>query len=173
MGNAIDGTGDAVGWLTGAAPDPQACRRAWERDPLGVVLLPAGRLWDVLVVGGPLGPAALRVLRRLTAPCGPVLGAAGGSRTGFLVPPGTGDHWLGTRIRGTGRGSWTAVPHPGRATAGVWWLVPPDGTGRLTDPRALEAALHEAAAEAAEATGVGAAVGAATAAAAPARPGSV
>jgi hypothetical protein len=29
----------------------------------------------------------------------------------------------------------------------VRWLVPPDGTGHLTDPRLLELAMHEAAAE--------------------------
>jgi hypothetical protein len=151
MQNATTPAGDAVGWLAAAAPDPEACRRAWEADPLGVTLLPAGRRWDVLVVTGPLGPAALRVLRRLTPACGPVLGDAAGTRTGFLVPPGTSARWLGTGIRGAGRGSWTAVPHPARATAGVHWVVPPDGSGRLTDPRVLELALHEAAAEAVEA----------------------
>ncbi|PJN42213.1 hypothetical protein CG747_00285 [Streptomyces sp. CB02959] len=78
------GANAAVDWLVSAAPDPDACRRAWERNPLGVALLEAGRCWDVL------------------------------------------------------------VPHPGRATGGVRWLVPPDGSGTLTDPVALELALHTA-----------------------------
>ncbi|MDI5972919.1 hypothetical protein POF50_026835 [Streptomyces sp. SL13] len=142
--------GDAVAWLASAAPDPADCRRRWERHPLGVALLPAGRTWDVLVVTGPLGPPALRVLTRFTDAPGPVLGDPAGTRTGFFVPPGTAARWLGTRIRGAGPGSWVAVPHPGRATGGVRWLVPPDGSGRLNDPGLLELALHEAAGQLAD-----------------------
>ena len=33
----------AVEWLASVAPDPDACRWEWERNPLGVALLPAGR----------------------------------------------------------------------------------------------------------------------------------
>lgn len=143
MGNAA--TGDAVAWLASAAPDPGGCRWEWERHPLGVALLPAGRLWDVLVVAGPLGPPALRVLTRLAGTAGPVLGATAAARTGFFLPPGTTARWLGTRVRGAGAGSWVAVPYPGRVTGGVRWLVPPDGSGLLNDPRLLELALHEAA----------------------------
>jgi len=39
------------------------------------------------------------------------------------------------------------VPYPGRATGGVRWLIPPDGSGTLTDPTVLELAMHEAAAQ--------------------------
>lgn len=49
-------------------------------------------------------------------------------------------------MRGAGRGTWTVVPYPGRATGGVRRLVPPDGRGTLTDPVVLELAMHEAAA---------------------------
>lgn len=52
----------AVEWLVAVAPDPGACRRAWERDPLGVTLLPAGRSWDVLILPGELGCPTLDVL---------------------------------------------------------------------------------------------------------------
>ncbi|AKH85136.1 hypothetical protein AA958_26190 [Streptomyces sp. CNQ-509] len=38
------------------------------------------------------------------------------------------------------------MPYPGRSTGAVRWLVPPDGSGRLTDPVVLELAMHEAAA---------------------------
>jgi hypothetical protein len=139
-------TRSAVEWLVSAAPDPAGCRWAWERDPLGVTLLPAGRLWDVLVVTGDLGYPALDVLTRCRSAPGPVLADFGDARVGFFVPPGTAARWLGTGVRGAGRGTWIVVPYPGRTSGGVRWLVPPDGSGTLNDPAVLELALHEAAA---------------------------
>lgn len=68
---------------------------------------------------------------------------------GFFVPPGTVSRWIGTGIRGCGRGTWIVVPYPGRAGWGVRWLVPPDGSGTLTDAGLLELAMHEAAGAAA------------------------
>ncbi|WP_189189041.1 hypothetical protein [Streptomyces albiflavescens] len=38
------------------------------------------------------------------------------------------------------------MPYPGRSTGGVRRLIPPDGSGALTDPALLELAMHEAAA---------------------------
>ncbi len=136
----------AVDWLASAAADPGSCLRVWERNPLGVTLLPAGRLWDVMVVAGRLGRPTLEVLARFAEPPGPVLSDFGDARVGFFVPPGTAARWTGTGVRGAGPGSWVVVPYPGRDTGGVRWLVTPDGTGRLTDPAALERAMHEAAA---------------------------
>ncbi|MFD7663386.1 hypothetical protein [Streptomyces sp. NPDC059788] len=140
------GAKNAVEWLVTAAADPDACRWEWERNPLGVALLPAGRLWDVLIVPGALGRPTLDVLTRVLDRPGPVLGDFGDARTGFFVPPGTAARWLGTGVRGAGDGSWIVVPYPGRVTGGVRWLVVPDGTGRLTEPAVLELAMHEAAA---------------------------
>ncbi|RPK42142.1 hypothetical protein EES39_21035 [Streptomyces sp. ADI92-24] len=37
------------------------------------------------------------------------------------------------------------MPYPGRAAGGMRWLIPPDGSGTLTDPTLLELAMHEAA----------------------------
>ncbi|MFF4448643.1 hypothetical protein [Streptomyces sp. NPDC001502] len=142
----IPGTKTAVDWLVSVAPDPDACRWEWERNPLGVALLPAGRRWDVLVLPGELGRPTLDVLRLLLDRPGPVLADFGDSRVGFFVPAGTASRWLGTGVRGAGRGSWIVVPYPGRATGGVRWLVLPDGEGTLTDPAVLELAMHEAAA---------------------------
>ncbi|RKT07210.1 hypothetical protein BX286_5265 [Streptomyces sp. 3211.6] len=147
---AFPETRTAVEWLAAAAPDPEACRWDWERSPLGVALLPAGRHWDLLITPGGLGGAALGVLRRLPAPPGPVLAGGRTDRLGFFVPPGTAAHWTGTGVRGAGRGSWIAVPYPGRATGGPRWLQLPDGRGTLTDPALLELALHEAAGRALE-----------------------
>ncbi|WP_051840787.1 hypothetical protein [Streptomyces sp. NRRL F-5126] len=139
-------TRDAVGWLVAVAPDPAACRRQWERDPSGTVLLPAGQRWDVLTLPASLGGPALDVLIRLVERPGPVLADSGEERMGFFVPPGTAARWLGTGVRGAGRGTWIVVPHPGGRAYGLRWLVPPDGSGALTDPAILELALHEAAA---------------------------
>ncbi|MEU1709437.1 hypothetical protein ABZ478_29440 [Streptomyces sp. NPDC005706] len=137
----------AIEWLVAVAPDPEACRWAWERNPLGVTLLPAGRAWDVLILPGELGYPTLDVLTRVLGLPGPVLVDFGDSRVGFFVPPGTAARWLGTGIRTAGAGTWIVVPYPGRATRTVRWLVPPDGSGTLTDPALLELAMHEAAAE--------------------------
>lgn len=139
----------AVEWLASAAPDPDACRWEWERDPRGIALLPAGRRWDVLILPGELGCPTLDVLTRLIARPGPVLADFGEERMGFFVPAGTVARWVGTGVRGAGRGTWIVVPHPGRPVGKVRWLVPPDGSGTLTDATLLELAMHEAAGRAA------------------------
>ncbi|MGW2277424.1 hypothetical protein [Streptomyces sp. NPDC001770] len=138
--------GAAARWLASAAPDPSACRREWERDPRGIALLPTGRRWDVLILTARLGYPTLDVLTRLIDRPGPVLADFGDARMGFFVPPGTASRWLGTGVRGLGAGTWIVVPRPGQVAGGVRWLVPPDGSGTLTDPVLLEFAMHEAAA---------------------------
>ncbi|MFG2886840.1 hypothetical protein ACGFYV_31850 [Streptomyces sp. NPDC048297] len=140
------GTKTALEWLASAAPDPEACRWEWERNPLGIALLPAGKTWDVLILPGELGCPTLDVLTRVLDRPGPVLADFGDDRVGFFVPPGTATRWLGTGIRTAGPGTWIVVPYPGRATRAVHWLVQPDGSGTLTDPALLELAMHEAAA---------------------------
>ncbi|MER6689167.1 hypothetical protein [Streptomyces minutiscleroticus] len=142
----MTGTTSAAAWLASAAPDPAACRREWRHNPLGVALLPAGRLWDVLILPGDLGCATLDVLTRCVGRPGPVLVDFGDSRMGFFVPPGTAARWLGTGVRGAGEGTWIVVPYPGGSVGTVRWVVLPDGSGTLTDPALLELAMHEAAA---------------------------
>ena len=144
--NGTAGAKSAIEWLASVAPDPEACRWEWERNPLGVTLLPAGQLWDVLIVSGELGYPTLDVLTHCLDRPGPVLADFGESRMGFFVPAGTAQRWLGTGIRCAGRGTWIVVPYPGRVTGGVRWLIPPDGSGNLTDPTVLELSMHEAAA---------------------------
>src|SRR4051812_15982279 len=90
------GAKSAVEGLGSAAPRPGARRWEWERNPLGVTLLPAGRLWDVLIVPGELGYPTLDVLTRVIAHPGPVLADFGDARMGFFVPAGTAARWLGT-----------------------------------------------------------------------------
>lgn len=117
-------------------------------QPPGVALLPAGRRWDVLVLPRELGYPTFDVLTRLVSRPGPVLSDFGDGRMGFFVPPGTVARWIGTGVRGVGLGTWILVPYPGRASGGVRWLIPPDGSGALIDAALLELAMHEAAAAA-------------------------
>ncbi|MGC0319325.1 hypothetical protein QBC98_007850 [Kitasatospora acidiphila] len=140
---------DAMAWLAAAAPDPDACRREWERSALGTALLPAGRCWDVLIVPGRLGRPGQWLLDGLPG-AGPVLFDPGDDTVAFFVPVGTAARWIGTGVRAAGDGSWILVPHPRRGERGLHWLVPPDGSGALTDPMVLELVLHEAAAALAE-----------------------
>ncbi|MER5785209.1 hypothetical protein ABT104_26380 [Streptomyces mobaraensis] len=140
------GRTSAVDWLASAAPDPAGCRWEWERSPFGIALLPAGRLWDVLIFPGGLGRPTADVLAERSGRPGPVLADERAGRIGFLVPPGTAARWLATGVRGAGPGTWIVVPHPVRNASLVRWLVPPDGSGVLTDPVVLELSLHEAAA---------------------------
>ncbi|MFJ6564640.1 hypothetical protein ACIQMV_33250 [Streptomyces sp. NPDC091412] len=142
----MTGAKTEVAWLASVAPDPEACRWEWERNPRGTALLPAGKAWDVLILPGALGCPTLDVLTRFLDRPGPVLADFGDERTGFFVPPGTAARWLGTGIRSAGPGTWIVVPYPGRSTGRVRWLVTPDGSGTLTDPALLELAMHEAAA---------------------------
>src|SRR3954471_6837518 len=109
----------AVEWLASAAPDPEACRRDWERGSRGIALLPAGKVWDVLILPSGLGYPTLDVLTRVLDRPGPVLADFGDARTGFFVPPGTAARWVGTGIRTVGAGTWIVVPYPGRMAGGL------------------------------------------------------
>ncbi|EDX21949.1 conserved hypothetical protein [Streptomyces sp. Mg1] len=78
------GSKTAVDWLVSAAPDPDACRWEWERNPLGVALLPAGRHWDVLILPGALGRPTLDIVTRLKGPPGPGARRLGDARAGLF-----------------------------------------------------------------------------------------
>ncbi|WP_316959396.1 hypothetical protein [Streptomyces sp. TRM68367] len=135
----------AIEWLAAAATDPQRCRQEWEQGA-ETVLLQAGRLWDVLSVPEDLGLCALDLLGRdrRGAPA-PTLVDCAARRVGFFLPPSpTAIEWAGSGVRRAGRGSWIAVPRPDGAARRLEWLVPPDGTGTLHEPRLVELALREA-----------------------------
>ncbi|WP_235787115.1 hypothetical protein [Streptomyces mutabilis] len=119
----MPGAKTAVAWLASVAPDPESCRREWERNPLGVAPLPAGKAWDVLVLPSRLGSTTLGVLSRILDRPGPVLVDFGDARTGFLVPAGTAARWTGTGVRTAGLGTWIVVPHPGGVSSGLTALA--------------------------------------------------
>ncbi|GAA3809455.1 bifunctional DNA primase/polymerase [Streptomyces phyllanthi] len=128
-------------WLAAAATDPRACKRQWH-DESGTAVLACGRLWDVLSVPEDLGVLALDALLRIPEAPGPVLADAASRRVAFFLPPDPESRWIGSGIRYAGKGSWIAAPAPHQAAGRLRWLVPPDGTGALFVPAAVELALH-------------------------------
>ncbi|MFE2422354.1 hypothetical protein [Streptomyces hokutonensis] len=134
----------AVEWLAAAAIDPRACKREWRSDT-GTAVLAAGRFWDVLSVPEELGLFALDVLLRSPRhQPGPTLADFTSHRLGFFLPPDPRTRWVGDGVRYAGQGAWIAVPAPQRATGALRWLVPPDGSGTLHTPAAVEVALQQA-----------------------------
>lgn len=133
-----------VEWLAAAASNPRSCKRAWDQGE-GIVLLEAGRYWDVLSVPDHLGLLTLDLLWRPSLPVpGPTLVDTAAHRVGFFLPPDPGSRWIGAGLRHAGRGSWVAVPPPYRPARFLEWLIPPDGTGALHAPVTLEQALRQA-----------------------------
>ncbi|MFI7013425.1 hypothetical protein [Streptomyces sp. NPDC050164] len=133
----------AVEWLAAAATDPRGCKRQW-RGETGIAVLACGRFWDVLSVPEELGVLALGALLRTPQAPGPVLTDTAARRVGFFLPPDPMGRWVGPNVRYLGKGAWVTVPAPHLAGGGLRWLVPPDGTGTLFRPAAVELALEYA-----------------------------
>lgn len=131
----------ATEWLAAAATDPRDCKRQWNGE-MGTAVLACGRLWDVLSVPEELGIPALDALLCTPQAPGPALMDTTAARVAFFLPPAPEGHWIGSGIRYAGKGAWIAVPAPHRATGRLRWLVPPDGTGALFVPAAVELALQ-------------------------------
>lgn len=135
-------TRQAVEWLAAAAIDPRACKREWNGET-GISVLACGRFWDVLSVPEDLGMLALDALLCGPQPPGPVLADAAARRVGFFLPPDPAGRWVGSGIRYLGKGAWIATPAPHGAAGRLRWLVPPDGSGALFAPAAVELALQQ------------------------------
>lgn len=132
----------SVRWLASACDDPTACLREWRLSARGVVLLPAGRLWDALAVPEDLGHSLLNAVARCGQPrSGPVLRDSSRQELVLLMTPGSPTARLERTARYLTTGTWLAVPDPGRRVPGLSWLVPPDGTGTLFSPRDVYPAL--------------------------------
>ncbi|MFF3328622.1 hypothetical protein ACFYWX_03520 [Streptomyces sp. NPDC002888] len=134
-------TRQAMEWLAAAATDPRACKQQWHGES-GIAVLACGRFWDVLSVPEEMGMPALDALLCIPQQPGPVLADAAARRVAFFLPPDPEGRWIGSGIRYAGQGAWIAVPAPHRAAGRLRWLVPPDGTGALFVPAAVELALQ-------------------------------
>lgn len=129
-------------WLASACDDPTACLREWRLSERGVVLLPAGRLWDALAVPETLGHSLLNAVARCGHPkTGPVLHNSRRQELVLLMTPGSPATRLERAARYLTTGTWLAVPDPGRRVSGLSWLIPPDGSGTLFSPRDVYPAL--------------------------------
>ncbi|MEV6409522.1 hypothetical protein AB0M58_42575 [Streptomyces bobili] len=133
-------------WLAAASEDPRACKREWRFGLTGIALLPAGRLWDVVIVAEELGRGVADVLEDLPwLRPGPVLWDARRSQVGFFVPPGTASRCLGPGLRCAGEGAWITAPAPHHRWGSLRWLISPDGAGTLNQPEVLALTLKRAA----------------------------
>ncbi|MFD8396468.1 hypothetical protein ACFV2N_46685 [Streptomyces sp. NPDC059680] len=145
---------EAVDWLATAAQDPQTCKDDWRHSRTGIHLLAAGRLWDVLIVPTCLGLRAADILDGLPHPqAGPVLLDGRRQQTGFFLPPNSSATWTGPDTRYLTTGGWITAPAPHCRWGDLRWLWPPDGSGTLHAPAAMERALQQATAELARAHG--------------------
>jgi hypothetical protein len=135
----------AIGWLLRAAPVPGSTLAEWNGRPDGSAELAVGVVWDVVRAELELGLEALDRLR-LSGAAGPALCAVAERLVSVLVPVGTAAAWS-PPIRGVttaGRGEPLRVPVPGVCHGPYHWLIPPDGSGFLTDPDQLRIALCRA-----------------------------
>jgi hypothetical protein len=132
-------------WLAAASEDPRACKREWRLSIRGVALLPAGRLWDVVIVPEELGLRVAGILDDLPLlRPGPVLWDARRYQVGFFVPPGTASRCVCTGLRCAGKDAWITAPAPHRRRGSLRWLISPDGAGTLNQPEVLELTLKRA-----------------------------
>ncbi|WP_181139626.1 hypothetical protein [Streptomyces sp. Ru71] len=135
----------AVEWLAAAAREPRLCKRDWQYSTTGIHLLAAGRFWDVLIVPACLGLRTADILAGLPRlEPGPVLLDSRRQHVGFFLPPDPASIWAGHNIRYLTTGSWIATPAPHCRWGDLSWICPPDGSGILNAPAALELALHMA-----------------------------
>ncbi|MDQ0955960.1 hypothetical protein QFZ24_009969 [Streptomyces phaeochromogenes] len=136
----------ATEWLAAASEDPRGCKREWRLGIRGVALLPAGRLWDVVIVPEKLGLCVADILDDLPLlRPGPVLWDARRHQVGFFVPPGTASRCADTGLSCASSGVWITAPAPHHRWGSLRWLVPPDGAGTLNRPEVLELTLKRAA----------------------------
>ncbi|MDQ0933819.1 hypothetical protein [Streptomyces turgidiscabies] len=128
--------GDA--WLASCSARPDLAREAWALEALAPIV--SGPHWLVAesrLVTGMLALGRIRSDRR-----GPVLADPSLDRARWLVPPGSAKALAHLRsVVVQPPGTPLHCPPTGRQACGCVWLHRPDGTGQLTDPAILAAAL--------------------------------
>lgn len=122
-------------WLAGCSPHPTAVRLMWGDERLAPVA--TGPHW--LAVETRL----LTAMRALDRQChGPVLGDTETDTAWWLVPTDAADAFAELRDVRVRPAGWTLrCPPTGWQLEGRFWMNRPDGSGLLTDPAALAAAL--------------------------------
>ncbi|MFJ5122337.1 hypothetical protein [Kitasatospora sp. NPDC088548] len=124
-------------WLAGFHPDPPGCLDAWAAG--GLADIPLQHL-SVVRVSATLG---IRACRQLD-PIGPVLHSVRCGVVEFVVAP-TSMTWSLSGVGELVGGGVLSCPPPGRALpvrGAPYWLVDPDGVGRLMDITRVIEALH-------------------------------
>lgn len=139
-----DGTALA-NWLIRSGADPTTTIATWSAGRTAE--LPIGVAWDTVRLPQSEGWSAIRHLRTVGAPVGPVLHSTQGVE--FLVLPESAGQWdlTGTSIRG--RGETLLAPAPSvvapRTVDAATWLVPPvPGDMELTEAADLYGAYAAA-----------------------------
>lgn len=128
--------GDA--WLADCSPQPPSVRAAWNKETLAPIA--SGRHW--LVAEAPLLPAVKALGRIRSKRQGPVLADPEVDKAWWLVPLGAADELADVRQLVVHVKGWPLrCPPTGWHLEGRLWLTRPDGSGHLTDPAVLAAAL--------------------------------
>ncbi|WP_381562914.1 hypothetical protein [Streptomyces eurythermus] len=130
--------GEGQAWLLSCAPDPTAVQQTWDAGQLAAI--PSGPDWRVAQVEL---SRSLDALGRLgSIPVGPVLTDIHSSTAWWLLLPDLADQLDDIAGLTVHPASWALeCPPVTHSLGGRWWLTIPDGSGRLTDPTMLAAAL--------------------------------
>ncbi|MFE4758465.1 hypothetical protein ACFRIB_51395 [Streptomyces mirabilis] len=125
-------------WLLSCADTPAEIRTRWDADELGE--FPSGGHW--MVAEAALAPSMDALKRIDPSRRGPVLSDVTQGIAWWLLPPTLGDELDDVRtITVRPRGWVLRCPPVLYPVRGRVWIERPDGSGRLTDPVLLGAAL--------------------------------
>jgi hypothetical protein len=125
-------------WLLSCADDPASTQQAWDAEDLAPFL--TGLYWRA--AEAPLMQSMAAIRRIGSDRLGPVLADVTAERAWWLLPPGLGDELDDVRLLTVQPRGWTLrCPPVLYSVRGRVWVEGPDGSGRLTDPVLLGAAL--------------------------------
>ncbi|MEU5108459.1 hypothetical protein AB0H07_40425 [Streptomyces sp. NPDC021354] len=141
-------------WIRDTGADVGRTLLAWEQGHLAP--LPVGKAWDVVRLQQPAGWAAIRMLRKMESPLGPVLYAHLAVEVPVAVH--TADNWDIHGATVLGADETILVPHARivapRTQHGRSWIVAPNHQPVLTDTDDLFGAYFAVLAKAGEPRGV-------------------
>lgn len=125
-------------WLANCAEWPDLVRQAWRVEALGTIA--TGTRW--LAAEAPLVVVLAAMKRIPHAELGPVLADPTVEKGWWLVPLDAADHLSDIRQLRVRPPGWPLrCPPTGWQLCGRFWLQPPDGSGLVTAPPLLGAAL--------------------------------